>query len=119
MGTQVGGSVRRAIGLGYSDTVWGLAIESLACGRGGAENPACTWWTLKSRLFPTHLVNGIANGQHVGTKPLEFPSILLHQGYKESAVLLSLVFLSQGQFYLWICPEGICHLKEVNYFAFL
>lgn len=113
------GSIRRAVGLGYLDRVGGLTIESWARDRGGAESPALRRRALKSHLVPTHLVNGVANGQHVGSKPLEFPSIFLHQSYEESAVLLPLIFLSQGQFYLWIGPEGICHLKEMNCFIFL
>ena len=70
-------------------------------------------------MAPTHLVNGITDGQHAVTKPLEFSSIFLNQGYKESTFLLPLIFLSQGQFYLWIGPKGICHLKEEDYFPFL
>lgn len=79
---------------------------------------AGTWevrsvWALGVYLVP-YLVNGVAYGQQVSTKPLEFPPILLHQGYKESASLLTLILLCQGQLYLWIGPKGICHVKEVS-----
>lgn len=76
-------------------------------------------WQNQSNWAVTHLVNCIANSQHIGTKSLEFPSIFLHQGYKKRALLLVLIFFSQGQFYLWISPKGICHLKEIRYFFFL
>lgn len=32
------------------------------------------------RAAGPYLVNGVADGQHVGAKPLELPAVFLHQG---------------------------------------
>lgn len=52
---------------------WGLAIESRAEAGWGTEISEFRLWLRMDNFVPTHLVDGIADGQHVGTKPLEFP----------------------------------------------